>query len=111
MFYKNIMTVWTGCRLLYLYFSAAYLAGVCSFRSVNVSVGARAGAAEGAEEAGRKRQVAPGVRAARQRFPPVAAGDQVEDVFFQLTHTRQLSAHIVDMSQLHDGVQLHTRSV
>lgn len=45
-------------------------------------VGARAGAAEGAKEAGGKRQVAAGVRTARKRFPPVAAGDQVEDMFF-----------------------------
>lgn len=45
----------------------------------SVSAGARAGASEGAEEAGGKRQVASGVCAARQRFPPVAAGDQVEE--------------------------------
>lgn len=50
---------------------------------VNVSgpplcAGARAGAAEGAEKAGGERQAAAGVCAARQRLPPVAAGDQVE---------------------------------
>lgn len=45
---------------------------------VHVSAGARAGATEGAEEAGGKRQAATGVRTARQRFPPVAAGDQVQ---------------------------------
>lgn len=66
-------------------FCVVYLAGVCSALSVNVSVGAGAGAPEGAEKAGGKRQVASGVCAARQRFPPVAAGDQVEDMFFQLS--------------------------
>lgn len=49
------------------------------FSSVIVSLGARAGAAEGAEEAGRKRQVASGVCSTCQRFPSVAAGDQVQD--------------------------------
>lgn len=39
--------------------------------------GAGAGAAEGAEEAGGERQAAAGVCSARQRLPPVAAGDQV----------------------------------
>lgn len=44
---------------LYLYFwktvfSAVYFAGVCFRHSVNVCVGTRAGAAEGAEEAGGK---------------------------------------------------------
>lgn len=58
---------------------------MCFALSVNVSLGAGAGAAEGAEKAGGKRQVASGVCAARQRFPPVAAGDQVEDMFFQLS--------------------------
>lgn len=53
-----------------------------SLVSVIVSAGARAGAAEGAKEAGGERQAASGVRPARQCFPPVAAGDQVEaDVF------------------------------
>lgn len=54
-------------------------ASLMSVFSLCLSVGERAGAAEGAEEAGGKRQVASGVCAARQRFPPVAAGDQVED--------------------------------
>lgn len=44
-----------------------------------LTVGARAGAAEGAEKAGGKRQVAPGVCTACKRFPPVAAGDQVQE--------------------------------
>lgn len=51
----------------------------------HMSVGARAGASEGAEEAGGERQAAPGVCTACQRFPPVAAGNQVEDMFFQLS--------------------------
>lgn len=42
-----------------------------------LSAGEGAGAAEGAEEAGGERQAASGVRSARQRLPPVAAGDQV----------------------------------
>ena len=41
--------------------------------------GARAGATEGAEEAGGERQAEAGVRPARQHLPPVAAGDQVRD--------------------------------
>lgn len=39
--------------------------------------GTRAGAAEGAAAAGGERQAAPGVRTARERFPPVDPGDQV----------------------------------
>lgn len=44
---------------------------------LSVCIGTRAGAAEGAEEAGGERQAAAGVCAARQCIPPVAAGDQV----------------------------------
>lgn len=52
---------------------------------LHMSAGARAGASEGAEKAGGERQAAPGVCTACQCFPPVAAGNQVEDMFFRLS--------------------------
>lgn len=42
-----------------------------------VCTGARIGAPEGTEASRGERQAAAGVCAARQRLPPVAAGDQV----------------------------------